>query len=96
MPQRFQHRRYAKLVARPSRFGNPFRIGGAGGATRAEAIADFRRWLAGGMPGFEPERRRRLLESLPELRGRDLGCYCRLDQECHADVLLELANRPER
>jgi len=48
------------------------------------------------MPGFEPERRRRLLESLPELRGRDLGCYCRLDQECHADVLLELANRPER
>lgn len=25
-------------------------------------------------------------------RGRDLACYCALDQPCHADVLLELAN----
>lgn len=28
-----------------------------------------------------------------ELRGHDLACWCRLDQPCHADVLLELANR---
>ena len=27
------------------------------------------------------------------LRGRDLACWCPLDQPCHADVLLELANR---
>lgn len=27
------------------------------------------------------------------LRGRDLVCWCPLDQPCHADVLLELANR---
>jgi hypothetical protein len=26
------------------------------------------------------------------LRGRDLACWCPLDQPCHADVLLELAN----
>jgi len=26
------------------------------------------------------------------LRGRDLVCWCRLDQPCHADVLLELAS----
>ena len=26
------------------------------------------------------------------LRGKDLACWCRLDQPCHADVLLELAN----
>lgn len=26
------------------------------------------------------------------LRGRDLVCWCPLDQPCHADVLLELAN----
>ncbi len=32
-------------------------------------------------------------ESLAELRGRDLACWCPLDQPCHADVLLELANR---
>ena len=28
-----------------------------------------------------------------ELRGRDLACWCRLDQSCHADVLLKLANQ---
>ena len=27
-----------------------------------------------------------------ELRGRDLCCWCPLDQPCHADVLLEIAN----
>jgi hypothetical protein len=26
-------------------------------------------------------------------RGKDLACWCPLDQPCHADVLLELANR---
>jgi hypothetical protein len=28
-----------------------------------------------------------------ELRGKDLICTCRLEDPCHADVLLELANR---
>ena len=27
-----------------------------------------------------------------ELRGKDLACFCALDQPCHADVLLEWAN----
>lgn len=31
-------------------------------------------------------------ERIAELRGRDLACWCALDQPCHADVLLELAN----
>ena len=31
-----------------------------------------------------------------ELHGRDLACYCPLDEPCHADVLLELANRQRR
>jgi len=26
------------------------------------------------------------------LRGKDLACWCKLDQPCHADVLLEIAN----
>jgi hypothetical protein len=26
------------------------------------------------------------------LRGKNLACWCRLDQPCHADVLLEIAN----
>lgn len=27
-----------------------------------------------------------------ELAGKDLACWCPLDQPCHADVLLEIAN----
>lgn len=30
--------------------------------------------------------------AFPELRGKNLACWCALDQPCHADVLLELAN----
>lgn len=33
-------------------------------------------------------------EYLMVLRGHDLACWCPLDQPCHADVLLELANPP--
>ena len=29
---------------------------------------------------------------LSELAGKDLACWCPLDQPCHADVLIELAN----
>lgn len=38
-------------------------------------------------------RRAALVEALPALRGKDLACWCPLDKPCHADVLLELANR---
>jgi hypothetical protein len=32
-------------------------------------------------------------EAKEELRGKDLACWCSLDQPCHADVLLEIANQ---
>lgn len=38
-------------------------------------------------------RRKRILARLPELRGRNLACWCPPGCACHADVLLELANR---
>jgi hypothetical protein len=33
-----------------------------------------------------------LRQRMFELRGKDLACWCPLDQPCHADVLLEIAN----
>lgn len=32
------------------------------------------------------------LWNVEPLRGKNLACWCPLDQSCHADVLLELAN----
>jgi hypothetical protein len=47
-----------------------------------QVIARYRAWLCG-----QPE----LIAALPELRGKDLICWC-VPDSCHADVLLELAN----
>ena len=30
-----------------------------------------------------------------DLRGKDLACWCSLDEPCHADVLLKIANPVE-
>lgn len=30
-----------------------------------------------------------------ELAGKNLACWCKPGEPCHADVLLELANRPD-
>lgn len=38
------------------------------------------------------DRRSTILASLPEIRGKNLGCFCKPLTPCHADVLLELAN----
>lgn len=50
----------------------------------ATAVAWFRELLIG-YP-YMVERAQR------DLRGKNLACWCRLDQPCHADVLLEVAN----
>lgn len=58
--------------------------------TRPEAIDSYRFWIptAIGRSG-----RLRAEEAREQLRGHDLACWCSLDGPCHADVLLELANR---
>jgi len=78
-------------VCRPGKFGNPFLV--TEGVTQAEAVTAFRIWLMGDscMAGM-PERKQQILDGLPELRGKNLACYCEEGTPCHADVLLELAN----
>ena len=97
-------------VGRPTKWGNPFRVGGyymrgdpEGNRgwmtfaytqaapdyadarfteikTEAQAVEWFR-WFYTAHP-----------RDLTALRGKTLACWCQLDQPCHADVLLELAN----
>lgn len=77
----------AVYVGRPSKWGNPFRVGAYGtlDGTREEVIEKYRKWITEGAGHF-------LLRDLHELRGKDLVCHC-APLPCHADVLLELANR---
>lgn len=94
-------------VGRGSRWGNPFRVEAAPGDGRApvtaeDAVALFERWLADPGTGSHAGARARLLDSLAELRGRHLACWCPLADPagrpaaCHADVLLTLANAADR
>ena len=107
MPSRIQLKRTkgwrrpagAIVVSRPSRWGNPWKVWSANavvgpygetifcawGESRGVAVRHFRQDFMDGRLAVSPD-------DLEELRGHDLACWCPLDQPCHADVLLELAN----
>ena len=96
MPIRFQYHRgalkplHSRTVLRPSKFGNPFRLApGEYGdpAAHARVVAQYREWITA------PQQAELLARARRELRGLDLGCFCRLGLPCHADVLLELVNQ---
>ena len=63
-------------VGRPTQWGNPF------DETNSGSVHPALRFACEVAP----------LLDVSELRGKNLACWCRLDQECHADVLLEIAN----
>jgi hypothetical protein len=73
------------VVARPGKWGNPFPVRVYG---RNRAIARYRAWLAETMRADTAGRL-----DLAALRGKNLACWCKPGEACHADVLLALANR---
>jgi hypothetical protein len=66
------------FIGRPSKWSNKFIIGVDG--TRAQVIAKYRKWIR-----TQPK----LLDSIHELDGKVLGCWCD-PKPCHGQVLLEL------
>lgn len=72
------------LMAGQEAFGGTIAV-----PTVEDAVECFRELVA--MQGDRPTAIR---ERLPQLRGKNLACFCALDAPCHADVLLELANAP--
>jgi hypothetical protein len=94
----------AVKVDRSTLFGNPFAIKDWG---HDRAVALHRAWLLGEailapIPAAELKRlaarRAEVLAALPRLRGKNLACWCALPgkgepDNCHAALLIELANR---
>jgi len=89
-------------VGRPGKWGNQFVIGDhvmhytKTGVVpllvkdTATAVDLYRKWLE-----IQIEQHRHLmLPALNTLRGKNLACWCKPGEPCHADVLLEFANRP--
>lgn len=85
-------------VDRSTKWGNPFITGTDG--TRAECVYLFRLMLGGGLvlsrcpalPDAQRAYHKMARRDRHHLRGKNLACWCPLDQPCHADVLLEIAN----
>lgn len=78
-------------VSRPTRWGNPFRVGPDRSQTLS--VAAFETWLTvKGVDSGIPERKQWILDNLASLRGKNLACWCKPGTPCHADVLLRLAN----
>ena len=92
----------AVYVGRPTKWGNPFDLVGAREmgyiGTDAELrrfCADlYRKWLRDPMGTWSAGTWKAdiIRQDVRELQGRDLCCWCPLDDACHADVLLEVAN----
>jgi hypothetical protein len=100
LPKRIQRKRVkgwrmpanTVYVGRPTDWGNQFVVGFG-----CDPFIVASHWLA--RHKFEQwiEKEKQLYpnwfaEWLAPLRGKNLACWCPLDQPCHADVLLKLAN----
>jgi hypothetical protein len=88
-------------VARPTQWGNPFTVADMG--TAEKAVRRFCAAVIGPIldgkqctPNAHPDSYiGQIIQRAPiMLRGKNLACWCALGEPCHADVLLELANRP--
>lgn len=81
------------VVARPSSWGNPFRVG-ENAIDQAQAVEQFRDLAMD--PGRTYQEWRQTVRE--QLGGKNLACWCPLVDAngnpvpCHADVLLEIAN----
>ena len=72
----------AVYVGHPSRWGNPYRVGVHGTAEQCVRLYET---LYADNAAYRTAVRE-------QLAGKTLACWCKLDQPCHADVLLRWAN----
>lgn len=105
MPERIQRKRTkgwkmppnTVYVGRGSRWGNPYIIGKDG--DRAECIRKYRAWLLPYKHSPPDNTLDKLYISIANaediqynLKGKDLACWCKEGELCHADSLLKIAN----
>jgi hypothetical protein len=74
---------YDVYIGRPSKWGNPFRIGTDG--DREEVMRKYVAWLLDHPEVVEEARR--------ELKGKVLGCWC-APNLCHGHALAEFIDTP--
>lgn len=80
----------AKYVGRPTKWGNKYKVGDRIVTLGGEMIltAEWAIWHYRNDLINSP-----LIKEIGGLRGFNLACFCKEGVLCHADVLLELANK---
>jgi Domain of unknown function (DUF4326) len=84
-----------EFVGRGSKWANPFKkpdVEALRGEPDVEAAYQQGGWRKAANLLYREHLREEGLDP-GELRGKDLVCHCKLEEACHADVLIELANR---
>lgn len=76
-------------VGRPTIWGNVYRAGTFKGMTAADAVEMFKKRLE---ENIYPDAVH-INRCIELLRGKNLACWCKVGDPCHADVLLEIANK---
>lgn len=79
---------YDVYIGRGSKWGNPYSHKTGTKAefvvdTRKEAIEKYREYILNN---------KELMNSLDELKGKKLGCFCK-PKSCHGDILVELIEK---
>ena len=88
-------------VGRGSKWGNPFKvIKKKAGGYSVKGIKGIWGWKTYAIERSIELYKERIVKhihplDLQNLKGKNLACWCRLDQPCHAEVLLEIANCKE-
>ena len=77
-------------VGRGSKWGNPFPFGHQVYLGKAWARDAYAQWLKTTLKGMTL-----LREHLHELKGKNLACWCKAGDPCHADILIALANETD-
>ena len=86
-------------VGRDSRFGNPWLVTKTQTALKACRIYSvmiysiFDRYDTNEPEDELSSEQVKLVDDIRTLKGKNLSCWCPLSQPCHADILLEIANK---
>jgi hypothetical protein len=78
-------------VDRTTKWGNPFRPGKPSAYSVGRPVADKRHAFVL-FRAVAPMNAALVAAARDELRGKNLACWCPFGTDCHADVLLQLAN----
>lgn len=109
MPERIQRKRTkgwkmppnTVCVDRSSNFGNVFKVGDQVLSDFFDELTEIEKLMFPDRTIMDNEgavflfKKWQLpkLKNIEKLKGKNLACFCPLDKPCHADILLELANK---